>query len=72
MSQKWNKPLKVLLVIWLALGLLAMLYVVFFYKKSAFFLALIFMAGFLAISMPLRKLEDQKRDEAKDQKDQKS
>ena len=67
MSQKWNKPLKVLLVIWLALGLLAMLYVVFFYKKSAFVPALVFMAGFLAIALPLRKLEDQKRSAEKEE-----
>lgn len=60
MNQKLNKFLKVLLVIWLALGFLMMLYVVFFYKKSAFIPAMVFMAGFLAIVIPLRKMEDRK------------
>ncbi|MBE6955496.1 MAG: hypothetical protein E7449_06290 [Ruminococcaceae bacterium] len=61
MNPKLNKLLKVLLVIWLVLGFLLMIYVVFFYKKSAFVPALIFLAGFLAIALPLRKMEEQKR-----------
>lgn len=61
MNPKLQKLLKVLLVIWLALGFLLMLYVVFFYKKSAFVPALVFLAGFLAIALPLRKAEEQKR-----------
>ena len=62
-----NKLLKVLLVVWLALGFLLMLYVVFFYKKSAFVPAMIFMAGFLAIALPLRKMEDKKRNAEKEE-----
>lgn len=71
MNLKLNKLLKVLLVIWLALGFLLMLYVVFFYKKSAFVPALVFLAGFLAIAMPLRKMEDQKRNAEKEEEENK-
>ncbi len=61
MDLKWYKPLKVLLIIWVALGLVAVGYVVFVYKKSNFILAAVFLAGIMAIGLPLRKMEEQKR-----------
>jgi len=69
MNPKLNKLLKVLLVIWLAVGFVFMLYVVFFYKKSAFVPALIFLVVFLAIALPLRKAEEQKRNAEKEEEE---
>ena len=51
------KLLYVLRVVWLVLGALAAIYVVFVYKKSAFIPALIFLAGFAAIAFSIRHLE---------------
>ncbi len=58
--EKRMKLLKVLRVVWLVLGLAAMLYVVFFYKKSAWPVALVFIVVYLAIELPLRRAEQEK------------
>lgn len=59
--EKKIKLLRVLMWIWLALGVAAMLYVLIVTKKSNLPLALIFIVGFSAIALPLRKLTDQQR-----------
>ena len=55
--EKRVKILKILRGVWLALGLAAMFYVMFFYKKSAWPVALVFLAVFFAIELPLRRAE---------------
>ena len=64
--EKRIRILKILRVIWLALGLLAMLYVIFFYKKSAWPLALVFLVVYIAIEMPLRRAEQTVNDSKSD------
>ena len=59
--EKKIKLLKGLLWIWLALGLCAMLYVLLVTKKSNLPFAAIFIVGFSAIALPLRRLTDQQR-----------
>ena len=59
--EKKIKLLRVLMWIWLALGVAAMLYVLIVTKKSNLPLALIFIVGFAAITMPLKKLTDQQQ-----------
>lgn len=64
------KLLYVLRVVWLVLGALAAIYVVFVYKKSAFIPALIFLAGFGAIAFSIRHLERKQKGSAQPEKTQ--
>ena len=51
------KFLKVVRVVWIALGAIAAGYVVFFYKKSAWPVALVFLAVYVPVEMIIRRLE---------------
>lgn len=59
--EKKIKLLRILLWIWVALGVCAMVYVLFISKKSNILLAAIFLLGFAAIALPLQKLMEQQK-----------
>ena len=65
--EKRIRFLRILRVIWIVLGAAAMCYVLFVTKKSNLILAAAFIAGFAAIELPLRKLEDAQRSDNQDE-----
>lgn len=65
--EKKIRLLRTLRIIWIILGAAAMCYVLFVTKKSNLILAAVFIAGFAAIELPLRKLEDAQRGEKKEE-----
>lgn len=66
--EKRVKVLRILMGIWLALGLVAMFYVMIFTRKSNIVLASIFIVGFAAIAIPLHSADEKLREEKKNSK----